>query len=173
MPRACSVRWRRTANAWPTWPAYLEEPPHDHRPLKVDFTFTGRIDQAAAAAALAEQRGVDGMLVNEAKHDAFLQLGLAAGTTRRIDLASTVAIAFARNPMTVATAAYDVQRLSAGRAVIGLGSQIKPHITRRYSMPWSKPAARMGSSRVRCAPSGTAGRPATSSTSAATSTRIL
>ncbi|MFD0112503.1 TIGR03617 family F420-dependent LLM class oxidoreductase [Streptomyces sp. NPDC058320] len=112
-------------------------------PLKVDFNFTGRIDQAAAAAALAEQRGVDGMLVNEAKHDAFLQLGLAAGTTRRIDLASTVAIAFARTPMTVATAAYDVQRLSAGRAVIGLGSQVKPHITRRYSMPWSQPAARM------------------------------
>ena len=52
-------------------------------------------------------------------------------------------VAFARNPMTVALQANDVQALSGGRFTLGLGSQIKPHITRRYSMPWSKPAARM------------------------------
>ncbi|MGW3243465.1 LLM class flavin-dependent oxidoreductase [Streptomyces sp. NPDC001070] len=101
-------------------------------PLKADFTFTGRIEQAAAAAARAEAHGADGVLVNEMKHDAFLQLALAAGATRRADLVSAVAIAFARNPMTVATAAYDVQRLSGGRLTVGLGSQVKPHITHRY-----------------------------------------
>ncbi|WP_377267510.1 TIGR03617 family F420-dependent LLM class oxidoreductase [Peterkaempfera sp. SMS 1(5)a] len=111
--------------------------------LKVDHTFTGRIEQAAAAAVLAEEYGADGFLVNEARHDAFLQLAMAASRTRRTELASGVAVALARNPMTVATAAYDVQRLSDGRTIVGLGSQIKPHITRRYSMPWSQPAARM------------------------------
>lgn len=112
-------------------------------PLKTDVTFTGPIEHAAAAAARAEARGADGFLVNELKHDAFLQLAVAAGGTRRIGLATGVAIAFARSPMTVATAAWDVQRLSGGRAIVGLGSQVKPHITRRYSMPWSQPAARM------------------------------
>lgn len=112
-------------------------------PLKADFTFTGRIERTAAAAAHAEAHGADGVLVNEMRHDAFLQLALAAGATRRADLVSGVAIAFARNPMTVATAAYDVQRLSGGRLTVGLGSQVKPHITHRYGMPWSRPAARM------------------------------
>ncbi|MFF3561613.1 TIGR03617 family F420-dependent LLM class oxidoreductase [Streptomyces sp. NPDC002574] len=112
-------------------------------PLKTDVTFSGRIEQAAAAAALAEARGADGFVVNELQHDAFLQLAVAAAGTRRIALTTGVAIAFARNPMTVATAAWDVQRLSGGRAIVGLGSQVKPHITRRYAMPWSQPAARM------------------------------
>ncbi|MDX2646259.1 TIGR03617 family F420-dependent LLM class oxidoreductase [Streptomyces sp. PA03-1a] len=112
-------------------------------PLKADFTFTGRIERAATEAARAEAHGADGVLVNEMRHDAFLQLALAAGATRRADLVSGVAIAFARNPMTVATAAYDVQRLSGGRMTVGLGSQVKPHITHRYGMPWSRPAARM------------------------------
>src|SRR5205085_231778 len=61
----------------------------------------------------------------------------------RVDLITGIAVAFARNPMTVAVQANDVQALSGGRFVLGLGSQIKPHIMKRYSMPWSRPAARM------------------------------
>ncbi|MFI6284600.1 TIGR03617 family F420-dependent LLM class oxidoreductase [Streptomyces sp. NPDC051018] len=112
-------------------------------PLSIDFVFTGGTDRAASAAALAEERGVDGFLTHEIKHDPLIQLALAAQSTGRIDLATAVTIAFARTPMTLATSAYDVQRLSGGRLTIGLGSQIKPHITRRYGMEWSRPAARM------------------------------
>lgn len=111
--------------------------------LKIDFIFSGRPERAAAAAAAAEQRGIDGMRVTETMHDPFLTLALAAPGTRRINLTTAVAIAFARTPMTLAHSAWDLQRLSGGRAVIGLGTQIKPHITRRYGMPWDRPAARM------------------------------
>jgi len=68
---------------------------------------------------------------------------VAAQRTERLELGTAIAVAFARNPMTVAVAANDLQALSAGRFALGLGSQVKPHITRRYSMPWSRPAARM------------------------------
>ena len=60
-----------------------------------------------------------------------------------IELGTCIALAFARNPMTTAVAANDLQELSHGRLVLGLGSQIKAHVTRRFSMPWSHPAARM------------------------------
>ena len=64
-------------------------------------------------------------------------------TTSRIELMTSIAVAFSRNPMNLANIAYDLQLLSKGRFVLGLGSQIRPHITKRFSMPWSKPAARM------------------------------
>ncbi|GAA1915846.1 TIGR03617 family F420-dependent LLM class oxidoreductase [Nocardioides marmoribigeumensis] len=79
----------------------------------------------------------------EASHDPFVALALATTTTSRVRLGTSVALAFARTPMATAYSAYDVHRLSGGRLVLGLGPQIKPHITRRYSMPWSRPAARM------------------------------
>lgn len=111
--------------------------------LRTDIVYSGGPEGAAAAAARAEEGGADGVFLTETAHDAFIGLALAASVTTRITLGTSVAIAFARTPMTLARSAFDIQRLSGGRAAIGLGSQIKPHITRRYSMPWSAPAARM------------------------------
>jgi probable F420-dependent oxidoreductase len=68
---------------------------------------------------------------------------LAAAETERLELATAVAIAFARSPMLLANIGHDLQELSKGRFILGLGSQIRPHIEKRFSMPWSKPAARM------------------------------
>lgn len=95
------------------------------------------------AAASAEAAGYDGMIVAETKHDPFVGLALAARTTSRVALTSGIAVAFARNPMTVAVAANDLQLISGGRLVLGLGSQVKAHVERRFSMPWSHPADRM------------------------------
>lgn len=95
------------------------------------------------AAAAAEAAGYDAFSVPETRHDAFVSLALAARATERIGLQSSIAVAFARNPMNVAVLANDIQLISAGRFDLGLGSQVRPHIERRYSMPWSHPAARM------------------------------
>lgn len=106
-------------------------------------------DQAAgplaleAAAVRAEVDGFAGFAIPETRHDVFVSLALAARATARIELMSTIAVAFARNPMTVAMAANDVRQVARGRFSLGLGSQVRPHIERRYSMPWSHPAARM------------------------------
>ncbi|HCT76421.1 MAG TPA: LLM class F420-dependent oxidoreductase [Micromonosporaceae bacterium] len=99
--------------------------------------------QLEAAATLAERDGYDGIAVPETRHDAFIGLTLAAKAATRIDLISSIAVAFARNPMTVAVQANDLQLISQGRFHLGLGSQVKAHIERRFSMPWGKPAARM------------------------------
>ena len=99
--------------------------------------------QAEAEAVAAEAAGYDGFAVPETKHDAFTALTLAARATERIALRSGIAVAFSRNPMTVATLANDVQLVSGGRFQLGLGSQVQAHIERRYAMPWSRPAARM------------------------------
>ncbi len=89
-----------------------------------------------------EAQGYDGFWTAETSHDPFLPLLLAAEHTEQIELGTSIAVAFARNPMTLANTAYDLQAYS-GRFILGLGSQIKPHITKRFSMEWSKPAARM------------------------------
>ena len=96
-----------------------------------------------AAAVQAEADCYDGFGVPETQHDVFTCLALAARATSSIRLQSAIAVAFARNPMNVAVAANDLQLISSGRFELGLGSQVKPHIERRYSMPWSQPAARM------------------------------
>jgi probable F420-dependent oxidoreductase len=98
---------------------------------------------AAATARRAENDGFDGLWCAETAHDPFLPLLLGAEHTERITLGTAIAVAFARNPMTTATVANDLHAFSKGRFIIGLGSQIKPHITKRFSMPWSHPAARM------------------------------
>lgn len=99
--------------------------------------------QIEAAAAAAEADGYDGFGVPETRHDVFASLALAARSTTRITLQSAIAVAFARNPMTVAMAGNDIQQISGGRFQLGLGSQVKPHIERRFGMPWSHPASRM------------------------------
>jgi probable F420-dependent oxidoreductase len=90
-----------------------------------------------------EAIGYDGAFSFEAKHDPFLPLVLAAEHTARLRLGTAVAIAFARNPMNLANLAYGMQVISEGRFVLGLGSQVRPHIESRFGMPWSRPAARM------------------------------
>jgi len=110
----------------------------------VDIAFHGGPERIAELAREVEQRGgVRGLFVAEAAHDPFVALALAATATERLEIGTSIAVAFARTPMAMAYSAYDLQRLSHGRFVLGLGSQIKPHIVRRYGMPWSQPAARM------------------------------
>jgi probable F420-dependent oxidoreductase len=99
--------------------------------------------RAGEGAKRAEDAGYAGVWVPETSHDPFLQLLLAAQSTERVDIGTNIAVAFARNPMTMAVQANDLQAFSKGRMILGLGSQIKPHIEKRFSMPWSHPAARM------------------------------
>ena len=111
--------------------------------MKVDATLTKSVEHTKEAAAELEAAGYDASWVGETKHDPFLQLLHAADATERITLGTAIAIAFARTPMTLASTAFDLARYSRGRFVLGLGSQVKPHIERRFSMPWSHPAPRM------------------------------
>ncbi len=112
--------------------------------MKIDSGLgTQGLERAAQAAEDLEALGYDGLISIETSHNPFFPLVLAAGATRRIELMTGIAVAFARSPMTLAAEAHDLQSYSGGRLVLGLGSQIKPHITKRFSMPWSKPAARM------------------------------
>jgi len=90
-----------------------------------------------------EAQGFDGLITAEMSGDPFLPLLLAAEHSERIELMTSIAVAFARNPMIVAGLSNDLQAFSKGRFILGLGSQIKPHIEKRFSQPWSKPAARM------------------------------
>lgn len=92
---------------------------------------------------ILEDIGYDGVFSFEAKHDPFLPLALAAEHTRSITLGTAVAIAFARNPMNLANLGYDMQLISEGRFILGLGTQVKPHIEQRFSATWSHPAKRM------------------------------
>ena len=94
-------------------------------------------------AVRAEAAGYDGFGAAETRHDVFPALALAARATERITLQSAIAVAFARNPMSVAILGNDLQLISAGRFQLGLGSQVKAHIERRFGMPWGRPAARM------------------------------
>ena len=111
-----------------------------------------KIDGALLAADLAdtgqvartfEGQGFDGILSFEGAHDPFLPLAAAAEHTTRVELTTAIAIAFARNPMVCAYMANDLQLLSKGRFVLGLGTQIRPHIEKRFGQTWSKPNARM------------------------------
>jgi probable F420-dependent oxidoreductase len=99
--------------------------------------------RAGEAARQLEELGYDGGFTFEGPHDPFFPLVLAARETQRLELATAIAIAFARSPMLLANIGNDLHTLSHGRFILGLGSQIRPHIERRFSMPWSKPAARM------------------------------
>lgn len=109
--------------------------------LDTDLNFDP--DGRYQTAAKAEIDGYAGLWAAEVGHDPLLILAGAATVTTRIELGTGIVVAFGRSPMITATQANDVQRLSRGRLLLGLGSQIKPHIEKRYSMPWSHPAPRM------------------------------
>jgi probable F420-dependent oxidoreductase len=111
--------------------------------LKVDASLSKDIDQTKPGARAIEESGYDGLWIGETKHEPFLQCLHAADVTERVTVGTSIAIAFARTPMTVANSGYDLARYSKGRFVLGLGSQVKPHVERRFSMPWSHPAPRM------------------------------
>jgi len=112
--------------------------------MKVDAGgYPASVAEAAQGAVRAEAAGFDGWWAPETQIDPFIACAVAAERTERVELSTAIAVAFGRNPMTVALQANDLQALSGGRFAVGLGSQIKPHITRRYSMPWSHPAPRM------------------------------
>jgi probable F420-dependent oxidoreductase len=112
--------------------------------VRVDgTTMTAKPEDTPAAARELEQLGYDGVFTAETSHDPFLPITLAALETERIELGTGIAVAFARNPMTMATIGNDLQLYTRGRFILGLGSQIKPHIEKRFSMPWSHPADRM------------------------------
>ncbi len=111
--------------------------------MKIDGGLGGDLRGAGAAAARQEANGYDGLWTAETSHDPFFPLLLASQQTQRVELGTAIAVAFARNPMILAQIGYDLQAASEGRFILGLGSQIKPHITKRFSMPWSSPAARM------------------------------
>ena len=99
--------------------------------------------EAGISAKNLEDAGYDGAFTYEGPHDPFLPLVGAALSTEKIELMTSIAVAFARNPMILANLGFDLNLLSKGRFILGLGSQIKPHITKRFSMPWSSPAVRM------------------------------
>jgi probable F420-dependent oxidoreductase len=111
--------------------------------VNVDVALGGDPREVPAAARIAEENGFSAGWVPENKHDAFIALALGAASTTRLQLGSSVAVAFARNPMTIAIAANDLHLASQGRLILGLGTQVQEHIVQRFGMTWSSPAARM------------------------------
>ena len=97
----------------------------------------------AIAARAFEAAGYDGVMTAENKHDPFLAHAVAAVNTERMQLGTSVAIAFPRSPMVTANLSWDLQNASRGRFVLGLGPQIRPHNERRFSVPWTAPAPRI------------------------------
>ena len=101
------------------------------------------LNKVGPAARAIEAAGYDGAMTMEHASHPFLPLAIAAVETGRVELLTAVAIAFPRSPMVCAYAAWDLQVASNGRFVLGLGSQVRAHNERRFSVPWSAPAARM------------------------------
>ena len=90
-----------------------------------------------------ENMGYDGLLMTELKHDPFLPLGVAATSTKTVSLATGIAISFLRSPMAIANIAWDLNEATSGRFTLGLGTQIRAHNEKRFSVPWSPPGPRM------------------------------
>jgi probable F420-dependent oxidoreductase len=111
--------------------------------MKVDVSINSDLRSIAQQMPRLEGMGYDGVRIAELSHDPFLALTLAAEHTRSMQLVTSVAVAFSRSPMTMATLGHDLNAFSGGRLVLGLGSQVKPHIERRFSMPWHKAARQM------------------------------
>jgi probable F420-dependent oxidoreductase len=104
---------------------------------------THGIDDVPATARDLEARGYTGVWTSEVDHDPFLPLLSAGQATDRLQVGTAIAVAFARSPMTLAMTAHDLQRYTRGRFVLGLGTQVRAHVERRFSMPWSAPVERM------------------------------
>ena len=111
--------------------------------MKVDGGIGFDLEKVGAEAKALEELGYSGIMTAETSHDPFFPLVVAALNTQKVDLMTAIAVAFARTPMTLANIGFDLNAVSKGRFILGLGSQIRAHITKRFSMPWSSPAARM------------------------------
>ena len=112
--------------------------------MKFDVTvFADDLNRAGALAAAVEDFGFDGLWLAEAAHNPFLPLAHAALSTRRINLGTAIAVAFPRAPLLMARTAWDLSRASQGRFILGLGTQIKPHIAKRFSSHWGKPVPQL------------------------------
>ena len=111
--------------------------------MQIDLAYTGPITGAEDAARGAHEAGYKGLWTSETKHDPFLTLTLATRACPEIEIGSGVAVALARNPYSIAQSAWDLAAISQGKFRLGLGSQVKAHITRRFSMPWEKPIGQM------------------------------
>ena len=105
--------------------------------------YEGDLAEVPERARAMEALGFDGLFTLDTTVDPFLTLLLAAEHSRRAELITGVAIAFARSPMTLALQAWNLQRYSGGRMILGIGSQVRAHIEKRFSMPWGPPAAKM------------------------------
>jgi probable F420-dependent oxidoreductase len=111
--------------------------------MKVDGGIGFDLKKAADTAKDAEEAGYDAVWSAETSHDPFFPLLVAAEHTERVELGTGIAVAFPRSPMHMANIGWDLQAYSKGRFLLGLGSQIRAHIEKRFSSPWSKPASRM------------------------------
>ena len=111
--------------------------------MKVDIGLGITVEADVESIRAAEATGYDVAWLPETNHDPLLTIAAAAPVTEHIGLGTSILVAFARSPMTTAVAANDLQLYSGGRFLLGLGSQVKAHITQRFSMPWSDPAKRM------------------------------
>ncbi|HZZ47540.1 MAG TPA: TIGR03617 family F420-dependent LLM class oxidoreductase [Pseudonocardia sp.] len=110
--------------------------------MKVDLTLQGAPGDWDLAKD-GERRGYDGVWLPETTHDPFNLLAIAGNLTERVTLGTAIAVAFGRNPMSLAMTGNDLQLYTKGRFILGVGSQVRAHITKRFSMPWSAPAERM------------------------------
>lgn len=112
--------------------------------MKLDVALRDYDLQAVAEQARkAEAIGYDCLWTSETQHDPFLPLGVAAAATSKIKLGTSIAVAFSRSPMTIAYTAWDLQKASEGRFILGLGSQVKAHIQRRFSMKFESPGPKL------------------------------
>ncbi len=111
--------------------------------MKVDTHLTSDWHQIPDHIKKLESQGYDGAGTAEMNHDPFFPLVLAAEHSKKIELYTGIAVAFARSPMVLANLGHDLNAYSRGRFTMGLGSQIRPHITKRFSMPWGAPAPQM------------------------------
>src|ERR671937_2579903 len=111
--------------------------------MKLDANFPVSLDRAGAVAAKLERLGYDGLWTAETQHDPFLPLAVAAASTERVTLGTAIATAFTRSPMVTAMAAWDLQQASGGRFLLGLGTQVKGHNERRFSVPFESPGPKL------------------------------
>ncbi len=112
--------------------------------MKLDARLDGESPaEIAAAARDAEGWGLDGLWTHETQHDAFLPIAIAAEHTRRVEMGTAIAVAFPRSPMVVAYTAWDLARWSGGRFLLGLGTQVRGHNERRFSVKWDSPGPRL------------------------------
>lgn len=111
--------------------------------MKIDGPFYAELVNAATEARRLHEAGFDGIYTLEGSHDPFLPLVIAAEHCPGLDIATGIAVAFPRNPSHIAYSAWDLQNYSGGRFLLGIGSQIKPHIEKRFGVPFSPPAPRM------------------------------